>query len=435
MRVALIGDNSIEMIEQVLNIWNNGDCVVLVDWRIPYNSIVEMLESADVRKCYIESKLFENNKPKTDITDIEFLPYLVSEKRIKIIPEEICNKYQQSNSGAEALILFSSGTTGKSKGVILSHYAISKNAEEVYKYMKLTPNDTMYIQKTLCHSSTFVCELLVALRYHVRMYIAPTVTTPGMILKNIVENSITVTCLNPTLLKLITFATEKEKYELSGLKKIYCSGAVLDTNLLERAKRVFQNVDILNVYGLTEAGPRVAAQIPNLYDSAGSVGKVLDCATVKITDDQGNAKNVNEQGIIYVKTECKYIGYANLKNKTNEEEWINTKDIGYFNENNELFVLGRADNMINIDSHNVFVEEIEQRIVSMKEIEDCLIYGITNENDNNILCCDYVGEMEENKKIIEYLRDYLSSYEIPRKYNKVDSIEYTLNGKKKRTKH
>lgn len=434
MRIGLIGDNSIGMIEQVINIWNNGGCVVLIDWRIPYNSIEEMLLSVNATKCYIENNLYEDNISKIELMTIEFVPYLSSDKQIKVIPDEICKKYQNQNTKSEALILFSSGTTGKAKGIILSHFAISRNADEVYKYMKLGVEDKLYIQKTLCHSSTFVCELLVALRHGITTYVAPTITTPSMILKNIDENGITVTCLNPTLLKLITLAAETGKYRLKELKKIYCSGAVLDIKLLERAKEVFKNVDILNVYGLTEAGPRISAQIPQKYDSAGSVGKVLDCVEVKIVDEEGNIKKINEQGVIYVKTECRFIGYANTNSQA-YDEWINSKDIGYINENNELYVLGRADNMINIDSHNVFVEEIEQRLLSKKGIEDCLVYGITNANGNSILCCDYVGEIEEDKEIIAYLKDFLPSYEIPRKYSRVNCIEYTLNGKKKRNRN
>lgn len=434
MRVGLVGDNSIGMIEQVINIWNNGDCVVLVDWRIPFKSVEEMLESVGVEKCHIEQKLLDNIKPKKEEENIEFVPYDAIENRMVAVPKRLFNKFNKRYDDSEALILFSSGTTGKSKGIILSHYAINTNADEVFKYMDLKDSDSMYIQKTLCHSSTFVCELLVALIYRVKLFISPTVTTPNTILKNISNNNITVTCLNPTLLKLITLAAEKGRYQFDKLEKIYCSGAVLDINLLERAKQVFSNIDILNVYGLTEAGPRVAAQIPSDYDTVGSVGKVLDCVSVKIVDEQGKTKGINEQGAIHVKTLCKFTGYANLKGQKNDEEWINTKDIGYINENNELFLLGRVDNMINIDSHNVFVEEIEQRIMAMSSIEDCFVYGVTDDNHHSVLCCDYMGEVGDEKEIISYLKNYLPTYEIPKKYKKVDSITYTLNGKKKRAR-
>ena len=117
------------------------------------------------------------------------------------------------------------------------------------------------------------------------------------------------------------------------------------------------------------------------------------------------------------------------------DEWINTKDIGYLNDNNELYVLGRSDNMINIDSHNIFAEEVEQRILDLKNVENCLVYGEKNEKSCYLLCCDYVGKIEDEKEIITFLKNYLPLYEIPKKYRRVDSIAYTLNGKKKRNKN
>lgn len=138
MRIGLVGDNSIGMIEQVINIWNNGDCVVLVDWRIPYNSIIEMLESVNVKKCYIEKKILDSINQKIEGKTLEFVPYISTDNRMTAIPTELYNKFQSNYSNSEALILFSSGTTGKSKGVVLSHYAINSNADEVFKYMELS---------------------------------------------------------------------------------------------------------------------------------------------------------------------------------------------------------------------------------------------------------------------------------------------------------
>lgn len=435
MRIGVIGDNSIEMIEKVIDIWNCGECVILIDWRIPYKTIVEMLEEVNAEKCYIDEKYLKGTNQKIGNKKFEVITYLSSDNRIKKMPKELYDKFKGNYSKTEALILFSSGTTGKAKGIILSHYAINKNADEVFGYMRLDSSDSIYIQKTLCHSSTFVCELLVALKHKIKLFISSTVITPNIILKNIMSNKITVTCLNPTILRLLTIAAEKGQYVFDTLKVIYCSGAVLDINIYERAKKVFKNVSIFNVYGLTEAGPRVAAQIPNCYDSQGSVGKVLNCVTIKIVDNQGREKGVNEQGIINIKTDCAFIGYANCVDKRLADEWINTKDIGYLNDNNELYVLGRSDNMINIDSHNIFAEEVEQRILDLKNVENCLVYGEKNEKSCYLLYCDYVGKIEDEKEIITFLKNYLPLYEIPKKYRRVDSIAYTLNGKKKRNKN
>ena len=95
MRVGLVGDNSIGMIEQVINIWNNGDCVVLVDWRIPFKSVEEMLESVGVEKCHIEQKLLDNIKQKKEEENIEFVPYDAIENRMGAVPKRLFNKFSK----------------------------------------------------------------------------------------------------------------------------------------------------------------------------------------------------------------------------------------------------------------------------------------------------------------------------------------------------
>ena len=114
-------------------------------------------------------------------------------------------------------------------------------------------------------------ELLVALRYRVRVILAPTIVPPRVALRTICEEQATILCVNPILLRLFAKTQERLQWDLP-LRVIYTSGAVADRQLMLDARKVFGKIPVLDIYGLSEAGPRVSAQRIGSSDTPGSVG-------------------------------------------------------------------------------------------------------------------------------------------------------------------
>lgn len=135
-RVALIGENSVEYVEELLDIWNRGDCAVLLDWRVPIQTAYEMMLEAGVTRCVIDNALLNKFKPQ-EYSKINFVPYENKTKVPTKLPNHIYRKYQANYSKNEAVVIYSSGTTGRSKGIILSHFAISTNADSILDYIYL----------------------------------------------------------------------------------------------------------------------------------------------------------------------------------------------------------------------------------------------------------------------------------------------------------
>ncbi len=427
-RVALIGENSIEYIDKLIDIWNKGDCAVLIDWRIPLQTAVEMMHEAEVHTCCIEKK-FYGIVPDTLSKSITFIPFERNRNSAEYLPESIYDRCKPNYSENEAVVLYSSGTTGKSKGIILSHFAINTNADAIIDYMKPDAEDCIYIAKTLSHSSTLTGELLVALKTHTKLVIAPTIVPPRFVLGNISKFKVTIICLNPTLLSMLADEIQREKRVVSSLRTIYVSGSILNDKIYDKSHEVFTEIPIYNVYGLSEAGPRVTAQREGCC-SSNSVGKPIKGVEIAIVNEDGTPATDGERGIVHVNSPSRFTGYISgqTKYKSLYKDWLNTGDVGYIDSNGELYIVDRIDDVIILDAHKIYSGEIEKSILELTEISECTVVKVECKN-NEFVVCLYVGAVNSEQKIRDELKNKLPTYEIPRRFIRCEAIPRTLNGK------
>ena len=427
-RVALIGENSVEYINALLDIWNNGDCAVLIDWRIPINTALQMMREARVEQCYIENKFYHND---FETTNVDVVVYYRDDISIQYLPHEIREKFNNKYSNEEAVIIYSSGTTGKSKGVILTHKALALNADAIISYMKPAENDCIYITKTISHLSTITGEILVALKANIKLVVAPIIVPPRYTLLNVEKYAATILCINPTLLKLYAeeYRNNREKYNLSLLKKIYVNGAKADKVLIQNAHSIFKDQDIYYEYGLSEAGPRVASQAMG-YCAFESVGKPIKGVQVKIIKENRKIADTNEPGIIHVLTPSKYKMYVSGEEKFSSlyDNWLNTGDVGFIDIAGDLHILSRIDSVIIKDAHKVYPFDIEEEIRKIKGITGCCVVHIEYQ-DKIWIGCIYTGEKYEEKDIKKNLSNRLMYYEIPDIYIHSEDIPITKTGK------
>ena len=427
-RIALIGENSSVYVSLLIDIWNNHDCAVLLDWRIPYAALIDLMTEAKVEKCYIDEKIYNKFALSLDC-NIEFITY-DNHVTTEYIPSEICDKYMDNYSEDEAIIIYSSGTTGRSKGIILSHRAIQLNADAIIDYMQPNTSDVIYIVKTISHSSTITGELLVGLKSKMRIVIAPVIVPPRIILRNIIQYQVSIVCINPTLAALMCDEVERQEYHISSLRKIYVSGSILYDHVYDRLHKLFDAIEIYNVYGLSEAGPRVTAQTASTA-KINSVGKPICGVDIMVVDDTGAQVECYEKGYVHIKTPCLYNGYVHgkAKNASLVDDWYNTGDIGYLDADNELHIIGRSDDVIIIHSHKIYPYDIETCILDTGLINECIV---TVNEANGMLYCLYTGDKISANQLRYKLRFKLMDYEIPYKFIHCYLLPKTMNNKVKK---
>ena len=425
-RIALIGENSIEYINILLDIWNNGDCAVLLDYHIPMKTAISMMEEADVTICYIQNSL-KDKELDWAINSIKIVTFDVNTIHTQYVPEHIVYKYHERYSYDEAVVIYSSGTTGKARGIILSHYAITTNADAIIEYMQPNEESCIYIIRPLSHSSALVGELLVALRTKCKLVVSPVIIHPRNILSNIEKFNVTILCLNPMLLSMLADQNERSHINISGLKKIYSSGSLLNDAILQKAKKSLGGINIYNVYGLTEAGPRVTAQ---RYENGISVGEALQNVEVEILDNDGKIVEKGNRGVIYVKTPSMFSGYilGEIKHKSLYEGWLNTGDVGYMDTQNNLYITGRVDDVIIIRAHKIYPSDIEAKICEIFHVSECIVIKVEFQQDN-ILACLYVSKDDKDIDFKRGLNKELIEYEIPMLFLHVENIPKSVNGK------
>lgn len=341
-----------------------------------------------------------------------------------------------------ACILYTSGTTGRSKGVLISCIALITNVKLINTYFGSSEKERIVISRPLYHCGVLTAEFLVSFINGVDIGFLDSKYNPSKVLDFIQKNRICIICGTPTLLYYLSSLIIKRGLTTS-IKKVACSGECLNKACAEVIRRGFPTAKVFNAYGLTEAAPRVTYLPSEKFDEHyDSVGIPLPGITIKIVGNDGSELPFYNQGEVFIKTPCLMKGYYNdmeLTKKTIQGDWLKTGDIGYKDESGYLYILARIDDMIIKGGMNIYPAEIENAVLSLAKdyIDDCVAYAHKNKVSEEVVL-DVVLNDKANclsaKEIMDVLSRFLPSYQLPSELNIVRHIERTSSGKKIRPK-
>ena len=322
--------------------------------------------------------------------------------KIEIDPEEF------------KVLIFTSGTTSQSKGVMLCNRNLAENINAVSAYVRLYPTDRLFSVLPLHHTYESTIGFLLPMAFGCSVAVCQG-------LKHIVPNlketkptaMLAVPLLIENLYKKINTSIEKggkaglvnsmihvtnalktvgidikrkvfgEIYENLGgnLRFIVSAAAPIDAKVGKWVQDI--GITFLQGYGLTETAP-IAALTPEYDTKVGSAGKPIICADIKIHNP-----NENGEGEIWIKSKTLMLGYYENEEATNEvmnDGWFNAGDIAYMDEDGFLFITGRTKNVIvTQNGKNIYPEEIELLLGKVEEIKECMVYGKQlNEDDKEL---------------------------------------------------
>lgn len=348
--------------------------------------------------------------------------------------------FQAYNPNDIAVLLHTSGTTSQPKIVAHSHQSIISNLKMHSDSLSLTPMDNSLIVMPLafgyCHTSQFLTHI----------YLGGTITileglsTPEKYLNAIQGNKITVTTLVPSVLRLIMKKSDVvQKLNQSSLKKICFGGSSFSQVELTEILKTITNVDLIQTYGQTEAGPRVTAHTMRIQSPTNNVGQpISENISIKIMDKNNVEQSLGEVGNVFVDSPSLmkgYYQYGNLETSAITQHGLKTGDIGYLSKDNELYLLGRSKNIFKTSGFQVSPEEIEELIKNnFRDLTGILISGEDNQIHGKIPVLYIEGEEDKQlrEEILDFCKQNLAAFKRPKKIIFVSHLERTLNGKLKR---
>lgn len=331
-------------------------------------------------------------------------------------------------------LLYTSGTTGKPKGVMLPHRMIAWNAYNTAVCWELRADDIAPIFTPLYHAGGLA------------VFFTPLFLAGGTIVlhqgfdateiwRTIEKEKCTVIFAVPTIFKMLMEAPEFERIDLSCVRWCISGGAPLPHYLIEAYQK--RGVVFKQGYGLTEVGVNCFSMtVEESARKVGSIGKPMLFTEAKLVDEQGREISSGEVGELLLRGPHVCKGYWNNPRATAEaldsEGWFHTSDLARRDEEGFFYIAGRKKDMIISGGANVYPAEIEGELLLHPAIQDAAVVGVPHPTWGEVGIAFIVAQETttlSGEKLTEFLSRRLAKYKIPKEFVFVNGLPRTPYGK------
>ncbi len=336
-----------------------------------------------------------------------------------------------------AMIMYTSGTTGRPKGALWTHGNTTWFA-------------AMQAMQWQMHSGTI--SMVTGPMYHVGALedvALPTIAAGGhvVILKStgfdirralelIGHHQVTDVVLFPFMIYSMLQLNDIESYDLSSLKRIYSGGDPVLPWAVERLRALYPDVEFTQVYGLTEGTPIASCSTSEeSWAHPDAVGRPMPFTEITLRDDSGKIVHSGEVGEIWIRSpvvSSQYWDKPEATASTFTDGWCHTGDLGVQGEDGLLMVVGRKKDMIRTGGENVYPAEVEDVLARHPHVREAAVIGLPDSRYVEAVCAVIVPDSPGSidvEEIIGYAREHLAGYKRPQKVFFTDSLPRTPSGK------
>lgn len=335
----------------------------------------------------------------------------------------------------DAEIMYTSGTTGLPKGVVLDHHRVIHVALGTIIMFKMGPEDRLLHLAPLFHCAQLnlflVTGTMLGCLHVIRQEFDPVQT-----LKDIDEYKISLFFGVPTMYNFLLQVPNREQYDLSSVKRCGYGAAPMPVALLEKAMEMFGTDQFYNMCGQTEGGPGGVYLLPEEHKTKmGASGRANYSTDVRVVDENGEDVKPGEVGEFIIRTESVMKGYYKKPEETAKvlrDGWLYTGDLAQIDEDGYITLVDRKKDMIISGGENVYSTEVEHVIYKHPDILEAAVIGVPHEVWGEAVAAVIVpkeGKKIDLEELQQFCRKELAGYKVPRVMYEVDQLPRNASGK------
>lgn len=436
-KIVLISGNSPFFIESYFGIIKSGCTCVPINPTLSNVDIDYIINSCSPKAIFIEKRFLDMiaeivKKDIKIITEEDMDAFLINKADGEVSKEEIEIDLKKH----VAVILFTSGSTAKPKGVMLTHHNLYYNTNSIIEYFKLNSKDR--IEVVLPFYYCFGTSLLhTHLRVGGSLVINNRFMFPESVLDDIEKYQCTGFAGVPSNYQILLRKSSIKNKDLPSLRYVAQAGGKLPDNFIKELKQTLNGTEIFIMYGQTEATARLSYLPPNmLEEKLGSIGKGIPGTILKVIDKEGKDIKTGEIGEVVALGENIMKGYFNDKEETDKvirNGYLYTGDLATVDNDGYIYIVAREKQIIKSGGNRISPKEIENIIIQIPGVIETAVIGVEDDILGEAIKAFVVlndEDFEVNEKyIIEHCKEKLPSYKVPKYVVFLERLPKNSSGK------
>jgi long-chain acyl-CoA synthetase len=344
--------------------------------------------------------------------------------------EELADRDEQDT----AVILYTSGTTGKPKGAELTHANLRTNCKIAGESLgQISHEDVALGALPLFHSFGQTCTMNACTAVGATLTMLPRFD-PEKALEIIERDKVTVFQGVPTMYNAMLACDRREEFDTSTLRLCMSGGAAMPAEVMKGFEEAFDCI-ILEGYGLSETSPVASFNHPDKERKPGSIGTPIEGVEMKVVDEDGDELPQGEVGEIVIKGHNVMKGYWNREDATREsieDGWFRSGDMAKVDEDGYFFIVDRKKELIIRGGYNVYPREIEEVLYEHPAVQEAAVVGVKDESLGEEVGAAVVlkkGEDASADELKEFVKEQVANYKYPRRIWFEDELPKGPTGK------